>query len=277
MSGYQRAGQGYQRAGGGYQRANGGYQRGGRGYQRVGYSNPNDISGCLFWIDGKDNDYITESGGLVSRWSDKSGQGNFLEQLTGSKQPTLDLDGLDGRNPSIDFTASSVDYLVADTSLTEQAYTIFYVGTYTSSAGFTAAFTTVNSTEPSGASVQYNGNDQPYGQAYIGANATTVTLTSIPAAQFNSKHILISTCNSSNLTIRGITVDYDESTSGSFAGPINYTNVATSVGAKHSAYGASGALTGGISEVVYFNRVLTADEITKLADYLKHKWDIKGG
>lgn len=82
---------------------------------------------CLFWspsristyawYDASDLTTITESGGLVSKWDDKSGNSNHAIQNVGSKQPTtstrdingvnvLDFDGVDNileMTSSIDF------------------------------------------------------------------------------------------------------------------------------------------------------------------------------
>lgn len=68
---------------------------------------PADIQSILsLWCDAADEDTITASAGAVSKWSDKSGNGNHLVQATGSQQPTtasrtigglnaLDFDGTD--------------------------------------------------------------------------------------------------------------------------------------------------------------------------------------
>jgi len=48
---------------------------------------PTDIAGLVAWYDADDASTITESGGLVSQWDDKSGQGNHVAQGTSTLQP----------------------------------------------------------------------------------------------------------------------------------------------------------------------------------------------
>jgi len=62
---------------------------------------PLELSPAL-WLDASDASTITESGGLVSQWDDKSGNGRHVEQLTGASQPAyngttkaIEFDGLD--------------------------------------------------------------------------------------------------------------------------------------------------------------------------------------
>jgi hypothetical protein len=48
----------------------------------------------VLWLDGADANSITESGGNVSQWNDKSGTGNHAVQTVGSNQPTYNsVDG----------------------------------------------------------------------------------------------------------------------------------------------------------------------------------------
>lgn len=49
---------------------------------------PSDIT-TEAWYDADDASTITESGGAVSQWDDKSGNGHNLAQATGAEQPVL--------------------------------------------------------------------------------------------------------------------------------------------------------------------------------------------
>jgi len=71
---------------------------------------PLDLSPVL-WLDASDTSTITEVGGAVSQWDDKSGNGNDVAQGTAAAQPTsgtrtinslnvLDFDGNDGLRTS---------------------------------------------------------------------------------------------------------------------------------------------------------------------------------
>jgi hypothetical protein len=50
------------------------------------------------WLDAADASTITESGGAVSQWNDKSGNGYNVSQGTGSAQPTTGTITRNGRN-----------------------------------------------------------------------------------------------------------------------------------------------------------------------------------
>lgn len=80
---------------------------------------PTDISGLQLWLDATDSDTITESGGSVSQWDDKSGNANHAVQASGSLQPT--------------YTGSAVDYDINETmtlssNITLTDTTLFVVG-----------------------------------------------------------------------------------------------------------------------------------------------------
>lgn len=75
------------------------------------------------WLDAADISTITESGGKVSEWRDKSGNGRHATQATGTKQPALisaEINGLDvlrfdasddGMGTSFDLSATG-DYMI---------------------------------------------------------------------------------------------------------------------------------------------------------------------
>lgn len=67
---------------------------------RWDYSNlwtPAQISTTI-WVDASNSDSITESSNLVSKWDDLSGNDNYLEQTTGTNQPTTNSNTIGGLN-----------------------------------------------------------------------------------------------------------------------------------------------------------------------------------
>jgi hypothetical protein len=58
--------------------------------------NPSMISTAL-WLDAADSGTITESGGEVSQWNDKSGNGFHLSQASAGSRPTYSATGFNGR------------------------------------------------------------------------------------------------------------------------------------------------------------------------------------
>jgi hypothetical protein len=65
--------------------------------QVVGGFSPLDLSPVL-WLDASDTSTITESGGAVSQWDDKSGNGYNLTQGTAAAQPKSGTATLNGLN-----------------------------------------------------------------------------------------------------------------------------------------------------------------------------------
>jgi hypothetical protein len=53
---------------------------------KAGFS-PTNIAGLQLWFDASDSSTITQSGGSVSRWADKSGNGHDATQSSGAAKP----------------------------------------------------------------------------------------------------------------------------------------------------------------------------------------------
>ncbi len=59
---------------------------------------PDQLGANLFaWFDSADYSTITESGGAVAQWSDKSGNGNHVTQATAGYKPTYSVNGFTGQ------------------------------------------------------------------------------------------------------------------------------------------------------------------------------------
>ena len=85
---------------------------------------PLDLSPTL-WLDAADTSTITDSGGSVSAWADKSFNGHNLGQLSSTEQPITNSRTLNGLNV-IDFV--SQDFLTMDTLKTvNQPFHVFMV------------------------------------------------------------------------------------------------------------------------------------------------------
>jgi len=94
---------------------------------------PADIDTAL-WLDAADASTITESGGAVSQWNDKSGNALHISQSTALQQPAYTSNGLNGRN-TITFDGSN-DILFRDSGLSSlETVSIFTVMRYISASG----------------------------------------------------------------------------------------------------------------------------------------------
>ena len=57
-----------------------------------------EFADTTIWVDALDSSTITESGGSVSQWDDKSGNEYHMTQTTGSNRPVTGFDSINGRN-----------------------------------------------------------------------------------------------------------------------------------------------------------------------------------
>ena len=80
------------------------------------------------WLDAADASTITESGGAVSQWSDKSGNGRDFIQNTALLQPTYNSTGFNGL-PAISFVSQYLTYSPFNSVLDNTAFNIFFAGT----------------------------------------------------------------------------------------------------------------------------------------------------
>lgn len=95
---------------------------------------PLDLSGLVGWWDASDTSTITESGGAVSQWDDKSSNGYHVAQATEAFKPTLNtgsINGLDALNFPDDPTKMSATGVA---SLAWKPATVFVVAKITNSA-----------------------------------------------------------------------------------------------------------------------------------------------
>ena len=72
------------------------------------------VAGYALWLDASDTSSITSSGGAVSQWNDKSGNGWHVTQLTAGNKPTTGVNTINGLNV-ITFDGSN-DYLACTAS-----------------------------------------------------------------------------------------------------------------------------------------------------------------
>ena len=89
--------------------------------------NPTFISTAL-WLDAADASTITESGGAVSQWDDKSGNNHHVVQATVSARPTYSATAFNGQ-PTIFFDATG-DLLACATTTVSSQGDLFYAAVF---------------------------------------------------------------------------------------------------------------------------------------------------
>jgi hypothetical protein len=108
-------------------------------------SQPSDLwtpaaTTTALWADAADASTITESGGLMSQWSDKSGSNRHLLQPTVSDQPTYSTSAWNG-SPAVLFNQS---FLSPATNITANGQSWYFVTQRTGGAGTSAVMGAAN-------------------------------------------------------------------------------------------------------------------------------------
>lgn len=87
-----------------------------------------DLTNLVVWLDPSDNTQITQSGGLCSQITDKSGLGNTFTQSTGSKKPAVTaaaINGLQAFTFTVGAAGTEMDCTLASTVPSTNGWGIF--------------------------------------------------------------------------------------------------------------------------------------------------------
>lgn len=229
---------------------------------RVAPLRVSDGDSLSLWLDAADPSTILESGGLVSQWNDKSGNGNNVTQGTGANKPTTGVTTQNGKNV-LDFDGNdSLDMPSALFSISNAANTIFVVGKRNVDSGSQVLM------------IFEEGSGNFRAGIFYDSAAGTVTARNDTGA-------------GTNISSSGITTDFAimHSTFDGVAGQTVSMNGVTNSNAGGSAESgidigtigsgsASLPLTGSIAEIIIYNRELSAFEILLVEQYLSNKWGV---
>jgi hypothetical protein len=209
--------------------------------------------GATAWFDASDPYTIIETSGAVSQWNDKSGNGNHLTQGTGADQPTTGTRTINGLNV-LDFDGTS-DYMQK----------IF--GAATSSS--TVHFIVLQSDSTASGPYVFDGTD---------TNRQTVFQTTSTRYQMYSGNSLNSTAGALTTDVSLLTATFGSSgglrkNGASVIAGDTGTQVLNGVTLARR-YTATGYMDGAIAEFIVVDGTLTADEISRVENYLANKWGI---
>jgi hypothetical protein len=237
---------------------------------------PTSVSGINFWYDATDAASITSSGGLVSQWNDKSGNG-FHMSASGALRPTITSKFRGGRNV---MTFGGSQYMIGNANLTANAFTHFIVMAKTSAASgsteYSRSLSLWNTAEGNDyanlnafeihwfSTASFSGVNGPAAGPYrnsasIAATPLTIGAASLGTTKFEGANVTY-TLNSA--TVTGTTS----------ATPINVNR--QTIGGGGTTGGGDQLLIGWIGESIMFDRVLNSTEITTIQKYLKDKWGV---
>lgn len=234
---------------------------------------PRRIAGLVGWWDSTDNSKIVTDTG-VSSWADKSGNGYTLTQSTGANQPTLS--NINGRqafeyNGSSQFLESTAAGLVAmATGADRPPLTFFLVlaSDTNNAARHCAAFRSTTSSNPFYASIR-PGTSAQWGGIYR-ANAATQIVPTSTATYSASVPYVVTTAVGSSYVGRANGTEVINA-SNTVTGQIDCNRFA--VGAAAAA-AAANYTDGLIGDVLIYNRVLSASEITRVERWLAGKFGV---
>lgn len=224
---------------------------------------PKSISGLAAWFDADDATTITLNSGNVSEWRDKSGNGRHAAQSTAARQPAYTTNSLNGR-PAVTAPGEAVQ----NKGLVTPAWQYVNVNT----ALFVFRVSGLNQ------AIYQRGalNDQPRAAVQGSPLELRATVGGTSGGQVNS----VTSYTANNWGIGGTIFNaslarvYLNGVYGTDAtGNSDTWSTSTSLrlfSLNDSLY----TLNGGIAEFIYYDRQLTASEVTAVARYLSKKWSI---
>jgi len=241
---------------------------------------PTDIAGLHSWYDASDASSVIQSGGSVSQWSDKSGNGRHAVQASASIQPTWGTTTFNGKYV---MNFNSTQYFIANASVTSNALTHFIVFRKTATNGATtysralSLWTTAggqdydntNAIETHLSEQSWNGVTPPLIGGYRNSSAIcSITITA------NTPYMSWMTLNGAtqNLWVGSSTAGANQASGTTSTTPLNSNRM--TVGAGSAAGGGDAYMLGWFAEHITYTAVLTTPQIDQVKAYLVAKWGI---
>lgn len=205
------------------------------------------------WFDASDAATITESGGAVSQWNDKSGNNNHATQAVGSQQPTIRTAAQNGLN-TLRFTSASQQFMSLTNPFTTTAFTSVSVKRRAGPAGgnIVILFGGTNVIDCmwfTDAVVYIYGNVQYY--------KTSSAISNVDYRQVSVSKSL----NTADAYVGGSQVALTGPT------PFGTNDTFQTLGRGNGIY-----CNGEIAEMFLFDRILSTAQRQGLEEYLKNKW-----
>ena len=221
---------------------------------------PSDIITNV-WYDASDSDTITESGGAVSQWDDKSGNGIHLTQGTGSDQPTTNSRTIGNLNV-LDFTPN--DFISGNAPVTSPSFltNIVMIADNIIDNGIYIALvdsSTFNQIEGLlgiiNSKFRIGGYDGTFTDARAGSpQIGTSYILGVNIESTSSRKLYVDGENIANLTTTITPTGIDT------------LGVGCSIDSTPSAY-----INGAIGEIIYYT---DANSREKIEGYMAHKWNL---
>lgn len=216
------------------------------------------------WLDSADASTITESGGFVSQWRDKSGNGDHAAQGVASRQPVTGVDSINGLN-----TLSFVDdYLLLDSLVdfsqykSQELFVVMQANDNGSDKAFFAQFDGGSDSFLHRYTFDNMDIDLFYAAGSISSISTpdqNLTNALIYSSYFTPAEVGVKTTQNVSYTTKSLPQAIDNSIS-----PV-------SIGARN---GGSNSFNGKIAEIIFVSSSLSTDDRSRFEGYLAWKWGL---
>jgi len=210
------------------------------------------------WFDADDAATITESGGLVSQWDDKSGNNNDATQTTGSSQPLTNSVTIQSRN-ALDFDGSN-DYfnLTSSITLTNDMTVISIFNRATT--GIRSIMMGNEAVGDARYSLWWETDNVIYtktesGFESHGSNTLTGDIVAATVRDASNIRVDIDGATGSNVAAAAPTLSYTDLCATSTAGVLH---------------------NGSLGEIILINSLVSQDLLDQLTGYLAWKWGAQG-
>lgn len=216
------------------------------------------------WLDAADTTTITASSNAVSEWRDKSGNARHVTQATASNQPTTGSSTQNGRNV---ITFDGSDWLGPTPSGFSPAaagLTLFVVVKEDPAA--TLSIAVFAQQDGTGLGRNWLAKD-PVGAYDTFLGGTTTAVGADTSAWVSMR---VSCAAGSNQTL---SIVQNASTTATATRTLEAATGGFMVGTRKNNFSTQ-ALTGAIAEILVFNSVLSADDISRVNAYLNSKWAV---
>lgn len=217
---------------------------------------PKRVAGLTLWLDGADGSTITQSSGRVSRWNDKSGNGNNVAQPVTANRPAISRATLKFGTMAVLSNATP-----SALPLGRSAATILVVGSQTPSNRYGGPIAW-------GGSTSYILDQNPTGQYVFGSGPAFV---GTHAKVNRAPHLLSVAFRGGVLGAPSVDVYLDGSPQPTWAS--NKRTATVDAGPLRVGFYSSGANT--ISELLVYRNVLSPADRQTVEGYLAWKWGLQ--
>ena len=224
---------------------------------------PLSISGALLWLDASDAATITQSGGSISQWADKSGRANNAT-AAGAARPTIQAAAQNGKD-TVRFTASSSQRMQLSSAI-DLTGGVFTVAAVLRLGGPTGSLV-VDTLGYSGAAADWV-LELNYGNWVLSSTIYEHNAGAFAGATFSGYNQVVAVSTGQGPPFSGhVSSTVNNAPTGLSNYPGGSTGYFDLVG-----YGANAYSNGEIAEILVYNSSLTSGQLSALYMYQKAKW-----